>query len=103
MCDFKVGDKVVCVDARSVIDVNLAPIDPLEAGRVYRVRDVYFRERIGAACVLLDGRPNWSLGRDVGYRATRFRKVQRRNIQEWLSQSVKNTDKLDKRVKEGAK
>ena len=101
MCDFKVGDEVVCVDAEPDI------VDPkanlLVEGQTYVVAlmDVHPDFKVPVVAfrnVRVEGHPN----KGYGFSASRFRKVQRRNIQEWLSQSVGNTDKLDNRQKVGA-
>jgi hypothetical protein len=78
MCDFKVGDEVVCVDA-AVGAVRCGNTTGLEKGKVYVVL---------ALGLTIDGQP----GVDVGGRnvlggfnyAYRFRKVQRRDLGAWL-------------------
>lgn len=104
MCDFKVGDEVVCVDASNVRGYDTGIV----VGGIYRVEAVDILsgttaltgERATRAGLLLDGfRSRAKYGH---YDPRRFRKVQRRNLQEWLSQSVGNTDKLDNRQKEAA-
>lgn len=96
-CDFKPGDEVVCVDATGV--------PALEAGRTYVIEGVippgtYILSTDGRTGVtskpavqLVDGRVY--AGHRVGYRPSRFRKVQRRNLTEWLSTAV-DVPALDK-------
>jgi len=80
MCDFKPGDEVVCVDA--------SECGELIEGRAYTIRDVF---RPGAFCrdAFGNGGIAGAWGVDLaevknpracraGYRAERFRKVQRR-------------------------
>lgn len=86
MCDFKVGDEVVCVDATPRVEPGRAPTtDVLEQGAVYTVTFMGLN-RLGEVVVMLhlvqNGRPDW------GFHPDRFRKVERRNLTEWLSQST---------------
>lgn len=107
---FKVGDEVVCVDAepRAPLGTMLpngclsSGSTGLELGRIYKVF------RVGATM-------RGYLGVDVGYgpktganagfsQASRFRKVQRRNLSEWLRTAAtdEETKHIDKSVKERA-
>lgn len=89
MCDFKPGDEVVCVDANQR---DFRPVN-LTEGAVYKIAFVGWHQYgvfvrlvgVSASC----GAP--------GFYASRFRKVQRRDLAAWLKTSVGNTDKLDKR------
>lgn len=97
MCDFKPGDEVVCVHAAE----HAVRITSLKIGRVYVVERVFED--------VVEGRPDLPkvpgvtlVGVTVpfpytGFKAEWFRKVQRRDLQGWLSTSVGNTDKLDRR------
>lgn len=97
MCDFKPGDEVVCIAAPdSAEGLNLWQRlfyrAPVHVGRVYVVSDQ--KAARGLIVIRLKGVHNatprhW-------FNAQWFRKVQRRDLTAWLSQSVKNTDKLDK-------
>lgn len=92
MCDFKVGDEVTKIDD--------APWNNALQG-AHRYGPAYGQVLRVVGIEIDDNRP-WLVfaefkGRRYNY--TRFRKVQRRNIQEWLKQAVGNTDKLDKRQK----
>lgn len=80
MCDFKPGDEVVCVDDRRVLDLHRPPAAPLQRGASYTVLSVYYRLDTGCVCIRLAEQKNPSVrdGRDLGFRADRFRKVQRR-------------------------
>lgn len=97
MCDFKVGDEVVCVDAmraKSMRRPTGAPVGLVE-GRIYTVR------RVGVSWFDPAEAAVWLQETDnvggQGYRDRRFRKVQRRDLTAWLKASIGNTDKLDKR------
>lgn len=98
MCDFKVGDEVVCVDARARPGRVWFKDVPV-AGQVYTVVRVSFFD--GEPVVGLSEIKNEHIG-STCYAASRFRKVQRRNLTEWLSSSVGNTDKIDKRKRVNA-
>lgn len=88
MCDFRVGDEVVCVHT------TLGPpddgIEPCHPGETFTVRDVCADE--DGVWIELSHREPGQL-----FYAGCFRKVQRRDLTAWLNQSVGNTDKLDKR------
>ena len=108
MCDFKVGDEVVCVWAGPMASQWIAE------GQIYTVRAVLpFTDITGASVtspydgsrygVRLEGVVAIKAsGVEGTFHVRYFRKVQRRNLQDWLSQSVGNTDKLDNRQKVGA-
>lgn len=98
MCDFKVGDEVVCVNAGR-IDKALA-WNPVIEGSKYTVSGIHMLKN--EPHVTLSEVQNVFGGEDLGYRARRFRKVQRRDLTEWLSSSVGNTDKIDKRKRVNA-
>lgn len=88
MCDFKPGDEVVCVD----VEPNHPAYrrNPLVLGKRYTVSSigVVTCPRDGpVVVVMLDGVPQSRTGNGWGVR--RFRKVQRRNLTEWLSQKTK--------------
>lgn len=89
MCDFKVGDEVVCVDDSRMYG-------ELIKGSVYVVRKV-----IPGYIYVHGYRSPTGSGLD-GFWPDRFRKVQRRDMTEWLSCSVGNTDKIDKRKRVNA-
>lgn len=97
MCDFKPGDEVVCVDAglRPCRSRPTARPSGLVEGVVYTIRSVGLSRFDDVTPVI------WlcetANARGQGYRADRFRKVQRRDLSAWLKTSVGNTDKLDKR------
>lgn len=75
--DWKVGDRVVCVDAEGVHMVG----QPLKHGKVYVIRAVYLSYESQQPSVRLEGVINpihLASGNEVGYYARRFRKVQTR-------------------------
>jgi len=81
MCDFKAGDEVVCVDDSRPEDNWPGPYPVV--GRVYRVEgfDESGPDDEGSVGLIIEGLgfgwdPGWGT---VGWRHTRFRKVQRRN------------------------
>jgi len=84
MCDFKPGDEVVCVQDESV-HWNIS--SGLTVGAIYTVADVFedkvgydqFRRDIGIR--LVEVAPP---GRFSGFKASWFRKVQRRDLSAWL-------------------
>lgn len=98
--DFKPGDEVVCVDAQHT---HLPVVCPeLSEGAVYRVSDVWIDNSVRGREVnvgLVGVEANTTTG---GFWAGRFRKVHRRDLSAWLKTEVKNTDHIDKRVKEKA-
>lgn len=99
MCDFKPGDEVVCVDDSVPTTPGRQPwVCRLRKGEVYTVCGVSIHPKDKHLCIHLVQVQNiWiKTGEDVGFKPSRFRKVQRRDLSAWLSQSVKNTDKLDK-------
>lgn len=83
---FKVGDKVVCVDAEGTT--------ALAQGNVYTVTCLTFG---GLGVGLAETRPANPYA--PGFWSDRFRKIQRRDLNEWLSTAVKHTDHIDKRTK----
>lgn len=102
MCDFKVGDEVVCVDAGAWRGPTRAartmPPHGLAEGATYTVTGFGVTPWDGSLTVFLAETRNVGIGGD--YRAARFRKVERRtdklSLTEWLSQPSGDTDKLDK-------
>lgn len=97
MCDFKVGDEVVCVEAHERAG--------LKVGHHYTIKDIapsekpFWSDTIVVFLMELRNDGGGEIPWDTGFFPGRFRKVQRRNLEEWLTQSVGNTDKLDKRRK----
>jgi hypothetical protein len=90
MCDFKVGDEVVCVDD-STPSHGVYYWNPVVVGTVYRVAWVGLRpDFVGDTVIGLAGHPNrhWLSGYDYGYFPHRFRKVQRRDLSAWLETST---------------
>lgn len=91
MCDFKPGDEVVCVDDATLHGSD-APPKGIAKGGVYTVAAVgpsptnnpIVRGRL---VVFLVGTQNTGTvtGLDIGYAPSRFRKVQRRDLTEWLA------------------
>lgn len=104
MCDFKPGDEVVC------IQMDCAPE---MTGQVFVV-EIFAKAGetpLGAWCAL-DGPGVQLVGVHTddgphngmwGWDATRFRKVQRRDLGAWLKTATKNTDKIDKSAREKVK
>jgi hypothetical protein len=105
-CDFKPGDEVVCVSKGEHPDWRF-----LTVGGVYTVSRVYppvpecgcdewgidLAEVPVSDPLEFDGNGQFWMAQ--GFLATRFRKVQRRDLTAWLSTSVGNTDKLDRPLK----
>lgn len=116
MCDFKPGDEVVCVrsdhgrEGMTFIVEAICPRGEIPAEIVELCRGRYNPLPGEVHLVRVAGltpKPRvdpvtgtWGWGHD----ASRFRKVQHRDLSAWLKTSVGNTDKLDKRApaKEGA-
>lgn len=86
MCDFRIGDEVVCVDASKQ---RLG--GPLVKGRTYTIKLILRNYGLMLMGERNDG-IDWR-----GHNPRRFQKVERRSLTEWLAQSVGNTDKLDKK------
>ena len=85
MCDFKPGDEVVCVNA-SLLDAKRGEeMVMLTVGRIYTVSTVRIAK--GEPHVTLAEQENFwvAAGFDFGFRARRFRKVQRRDLTAWLA------------------
>lgn len=84
MCDFKPGDEVVCVDAG--LQWGFEPC-PLVKGAHYTVLGLIPARSVDGSNfgVIIDVR---SAHREGAWAPSRFRKVQRRNIVEWLTQAV---------------
>lgn len=88
MCDFKPGDEVVCVDAAPAncpgfrndkAQVNIV------VGLIYTVESVFISNtRLGITLTAPETKWTMRQGGDGGYNAARFRKVQRRDISQWL-------------------
>lgn len=94
MCGFQVGDEVVCVDASKH---PFYPRSGLVEGAIYTVRRVLCGGRAVHLFELLSGpERNGLLHR--GFRAERFRKVQRRDLNAWLA--TENTIEDPKRIRE---
>lgn len=97
MCDFKVGDEVICIDAKP--DCMDPKANLLVEGRVYVVASVGNRSGDGALSVGFRCLRPTKPGKCYGFTVRRFRKVQRRDLTAWLSTSVPNTDALDKPIR----
>lgn len=105
MCDFKPGDEVVCVDARSRNE-TLWP-SPLVEGQTYVVSRLITTSRTLSSCMcaheatdvflMLAGLTSPSI--TGGFHPTRFRKAQRRDLSAWLKTATKKSSKWDKREK----
>ena len=88
-CDFKPGDEVVCVDAQMTPGCGYWA--GLVDGRIYTVARTMASPSVPMqANVLLVGHPNRhrATGVDHGFRASRFRKVSRRDLSAWLETST---------------
>ena len=94
---FKVGDEVVCVRD----DVRVFANRLITEGTVYVIENVRLSVN-GLPMVDLVGvsPPLWRGLTPYGFCVTRFRKVQRRDLQQWLA--TKNTIEEPKRIKEQA-
>jgi len=73
MSNWKAGDKALCVDASP--NPTSVEHDPISVGSIYLVTDVHeFLGFIGLSLAGLD--PGYGLiGKRVGYKASRFRKI----------------------------
>lgn len=103
MCDFKPGDEVVCVEGAAGRFPGLGWVCLVE-GATYTISEVWREGEIGETGLRIpeDGTVqlvefgHLRCGNHCGFRASRFRKVQRRDLSAWLNTSAGNTDKLDK-------
>jgi hypothetical protein len=85
MCDFKPGDEVVCVNNDPVGGMPWKGDVPV-IGKTYTVRATsWFRNETHLHLCQMH---NPHLGIQLGYRASRFRKVQSRDLSAWLSTST---------------
>lgn len=107
-CDFKVGDEVVCIRSEhgreGMIftvaavknpgdEVAIGPWRGHKDGAAIQLHEMPWAEEVefeGYRTVVLI----W------GYDASCFRKVQRRDLGEWLKTDVGNTDHIDRSVRE---
>lgn len=106
MCDFKPGDEVICVVGAAPHTIN---------GRTYEliVGQAYTIAAVAAAGQRTDmgrigsGEPHVQLvefghvetPKVWGVLASRFRRVQRRDLSAWLETAATNTDRWDKPIK----
>lgn len=67
---FRVGQKVVCVDASGVISAK-----PLSVGPVYTIRELFDDPTYGHGVILEEIINGISLRGEFGYRSSRFRPV----------------------------
>jgi len=97
MCDFKVGDQVVCVDASASYYHGF---NSLLLGAVYRVAaiDGLPPEADGTIGLHLSEIPTPAPSH-IGWASRRFKKVQRRDLSAWLGTAATDTDHLDKPIK----
>lgn len=87
-CDFKPGDEVVCVDNSCLPGKRWFPGSAPEKGQVYTVEDLGFDLYDDIPLVYLVGLRNNRPGGTGAYRASRFRKVQKRDLGTWLAQTT---------------
>lgn len=107
-CDFKPGDEVVCIRSQHgregmvfTVAAVKNPGDPVAIGPL--------ETRVQASAIQLHELP-WSEELENtgfreftivwGYDASCFRKMQRRDLGEWLKTEVGNTDRIDRSVRE---
>lgn len=84
MCDFKPGDEVTRISDGPFFSQHTGlPVEGPVFGQVYVVDRVFMA--CGEPAVTLVG---FVAPWDGGYRASRFRKVQRRDLKEWLKQET---------------
>lgn len=88
MCDFRVGEEVVYVGGRAPLHRPDQP-SGLQVGSVHKIREILIHPIYGDVGIKIDARKNPIF-------ASSFRRPQRRNLTEWLSTSIGNTDGLDK-------
>ena len=104
MCNFKIGQKVVCIDASSITDVT-----KLIEGKIYTVRGftckcctgIYVSEVINSVdlCACFGCRGYWV--HEFGYKIERFRPVQYDNISsELVSEFKEIKETSDSPIKE---
>lgn len=106
MCDFKPGDEVVCVEGAAGSFPELGWVCIAE-GATYTVAEVWREGEIGETGLAIPAGGMVQLveighvrsGNHCGFRATRFRKVQRRDLSAWLETVAADTDHLDKPIK----
>lgn len=117
MTDFRVGDEVVCVnDGAPTGEPQVMSVDGyrwlgtkrpggISKGTIYTVKAVGPSiAGTNALCVWLVETANYTAhGVDIGYRASRFRKIQRRDLSAWLNTAATDTDHLDRPVKTPAR
>lgn len=98
MCDFKPGDKLVCVNGRSILCAGgcLHTGSNAPVGEVRVVQRITFDD-CGCAVVV------WGEGRGEKALACRFRRVERRDLVAWLETAATDTDHLDKPIKTPAR
>ena len=104
MCDFKPGDEVVCIAMQCAPEmVGKTFIVELFAKKGDQPPGAWFPldgPGVQLVGVKTDDGPHTGFW---GWHATRFRKVQRRDIGAWLKTAVGNTDKLDRPLRERVK
>lgn len=109
MCDFKPGDEVVCINGGVGHFAGIGWVC-LAEGATYTVAEIARAGDIGETggrlqndCIQvvelgrLMAPPRW------GFRADRFRKVQRHDLRTWLQNAATNTDHLDRPIKTPAR
>lgn len=103
MCDFKPGDEVVCIEGGTKCFPDIGWVC-LAEGAIYTIASFQAEGEIGetgrriaaGGSVQLVELGHLRSGIHCGFRATRFRKVQRRDLSARLETATKNTDALDK-------
>lgn len=95
MCDFRVGEEVVAIDDGGILATPGAP--KLKVGNLYIIESI--EPDTNTACDMcgsVAGIDVVGLSSPDWFCPCSFRRPQRRNLTEWLSTSVGNTDGLDK-------
>lgn len=106
MCDFKPGDEVICVVGASPYTLHERTYELVE-GQTYTIAAVAAAGQRTHLGRIGSGEPHVQLVEFGhvetptvwGVLASRFRKVQRRDLSAWLETAATNTDSLDKPIK----
>lgn len=110
MCDFKPGDEVICVVGAAPYTLHGRTYE-LVVGQTYTIAAVAAAGQRTDLGRIASGEPHVQLVEFGhvetptvwGVMASRFRKVQRRDLSAWLETAATDTDHLDKPIKTPAR
>lgn len=103
MTEWKIGDEAICVDASpDAASSGWFPGTAPAQGELYTVDGIWLDDRDGLI-LSFDRLKNFAPGATGGYRASRFRKVQRRDLTAWLATENTIEGPTRETVKEGVK